>query len=46
MNDYGGNQQMVFLRAVIQLAMMTKYSVVKLAHNFNNECYKFHRSIG
>lgn len=46
MNDYGGNQQMVFLRAVIQLAMMTKYSVVKLVQNFNDECYKFHRSIG
>lgn len=32
--------------AIIQLDMMTKDTVVKLVHNFNNECYKFHRSIG
>lgn len=46
MNDYGGNQQMVFLRAVGQLDMMTKDTVVKLVHDFNNECCKFHRSLG
>lgn len=32
--------------AIIQLDMMTKDTVVKLVHNFNNECYKFHGSIG
>ena len=46
MNDCGGSQQMVFLRVIMQLDMMTKDTVVKLVHNFNNDCYKFHRSIG
>lgn len=46
MNDYTRNQQMVFLRDTIQLDMMTKDSIIKLAHNFNNECCKFHKSEG
>lgn len=45
MNDYTGNQ-MVFLRAITQLDMKTKDTIVKLAHNFNNECRKFPRSEG
>lgn len=45
MNDYTG-KQMVFLRAIIQLDMKTKDTIVKLAHHFNNECRKFHRSEG
>lgn len=46
MNEYTGNQQMVFLWAVIQLDLTTKETIAKLARNFNKACYKFHRPIG
>lgn len=46
MNNYVRNQQMVFLSTVMQLDLMTKNTIIKLAHNFNNECCKFHRPVG